>query len=62
MRTLDPIWRPLLGQVRDDRTLGFDIDAIPRPVQRRRRGVRGVRREVGGTPPLSPRHRLTGCR
>ena len=31
MRTLDPTWRPLLGQVRDDRTLGFDIDARPRP-------------------------------
>ena len=31
MRTLDPTWRPLLGQVRDDRTLGFDADARPRP-------------------------------
>ena len=31
MRTLDPTWRPLLGQVRDDRTLGFDIGARPPP-------------------------------
>ena len=31
MRTLDPTWRPLLGQVRDDRTLGFDRDTQPRP-------------------------------
>ena len=31
MRTLDPTWRPLLGQVRDDRALGFDIDARSRP-------------------------------
>jgi hypothetical protein len=31
MRTLDPKWRPLLGQVRDDRTLGFDINTRPPP-------------------------------
>ena len=31
MRTLDPPWRPLLGQVLDDRRLGFDIAARPRP-------------------------------
>jgi len=30
-RTLDPRWRPLLGQVRDDRQLGWDPDQRPRP-------------------------------
>jgi hypothetical protein len=30
-RTLDPRWRPLLGQVRDDRSLGWDPDERPRP-------------------------------
>ena len=30
-RTLDPRWRPLLGQVRDDRGLGWDLDDRPRP-------------------------------
>jgi Aminoglycoside adenylyltransferase, C-terminal domain len=28
---LDPRWRPLLRQVRDDRSLGFDPDQAPRP-------------------------------
>ena len=30
-RTLDPAWRPLLGQVRDDRALGFVPGRAPRP-------------------------------
>ena len=30
-RTLDPRWRPLLGQVRDDRQLGWDPNERPRP-------------------------------
>lgn len=30
-RLLDPRWRPLLAQVRDDRPLGFDPDQAPRP-------------------------------
>ena len=30
-RTLDPRWRPLLGQVRDDRERGWDPDERPRP-------------------------------
>lgn len=30
-RSLDPQWRPLLVQVRDDRHLGFDPDDRPRP-------------------------------
>ena len=46
MRTLDPSWRPLLGQVRDDRMLGFDIAAAAR-LSADGAGVRGVRREVG---------------
>ncbi|GAA0275353.1 aminoglycoside adenylyltransferase domain-containing protein [Cryptosporangium japonicum] len=29
--TLDPVWRPLLTQVRDDRALGWEPDAPPRP-------------------------------
>jgi hypothetical protein len=28
---LDPIWRPLLTQVRDDRALGWDPGTPPRP-------------------------------
>jgi hypothetical protein len=31
MRTLDPRWRPLLGQVRDERGLGWVPDQPPRP-------------------------------
>jgi len=30
-RTLDPRWRPLLAQVRDDRSLGWHPDQPPRP-------------------------------
>jgi hypothetical protein len=30
-RRLDPRWRPLLAQVRDDRALGFGVDQAPRP-------------------------------
>jgi hypothetical protein len=30
-RTLDPRWRPLLAQVRDDRVLGWDLAQAPRP-------------------------------
>ena len=30
-RRLDPGWRPLLAQVRDDRPLGFALDQPPRP-------------------------------
>lgn len=30
-RRLDPRWRPLLAQVRDDRALGIEIDRAPRP-------------------------------
>jgi hypothetical protein len=30
-RRLDPRWRPLLAQVRDDRALGFSLDQAPRP-------------------------------
>ena len=30
-RTLDPRWRPLLGQVRDDRSRGWDPSERPRP-------------------------------
>ena len=30
-RTLDPRWRPLLGQVRDDRVHGWDPNERPRP-------------------------------
>ena len=30
-RTLDPRWRPLLGQVRDERSLGWDPGQPPRP-------------------------------
>jgi hypothetical protein len=30
-RRLDPAWRPLLGQVRDDRALGWVVDQAPRP-------------------------------
>ncbi|WP_147915838.1 aminoglycoside adenylyltransferase domain-containing protein [Ruania zhangjianzhongii] len=31
LRTLDPSWRPLLGQVRDERGLGWDPSHPPRP-------------------------------
>jgi hypothetical protein len=31
LRTLDPRWRPLLGQVRDERVLGWEPDQPPRP-------------------------------
>ena len=31
VRILDARWRPLLGQVRDDRTLGWDPTDRPRP-------------------------------
>ena len=48
MRTLDPTWRPLLGQVRDDRTLGFDHRHPPAArLSAGGAGVRGLRREVG---------------
>lgn len=30
-RRLDLSWRPLLAQVRDDRSLGFGLDQLPRP-------------------------------
>ena len=30
-RTLDPRWRPLLAQVRDERTRGWEPDRPPRP-------------------------------
>ena len=30
-RTLEPRWRPLLGQVRDERTRGWEPDRPPRP-------------------------------
>ena len=31
LRTLHPRWRPLLGQVRDERSLGWDPTHRPRP-------------------------------
>jgi hypothetical protein len=31
LRTLEPRWRPLLAQVRDERTLGLDSERAPRP-------------------------------
>ncbi|MCA9712388.1 MAG: DUF4111 domain-containing protein [Myxococcales bacterium] len=31
LRTLQPRWRPLLAQVRDERSLGWDPDQPPRP-------------------------------
>ena len=31
LRTLDPRWRPLLGQVRDERGLGWNPRQAPRP-------------------------------
>ena len=31
LRSLDPSWRPLLGQVRDERGLGWDPACAPRP-------------------------------
>jgi hypothetical protein len=54
MRTLDATWRPLLGQVRDDRTLGFDPDARPRPgsARTRRESSRRTPR-VGKHPPMT---------
>lgn len=30
-RTIDPLWRPLLAQVRDDRAVGFVLGQGPRP-------------------------------
>lgn len=37
LRTLQPRWRPLLGQVRDERALGWDPGLPPRPGEGRRR-------------------------
>jgi hypothetical protein len=31
LRTLEPRWRPLLGQVRDERSLGWEPNRPPRP-------------------------------
>ena len=53
-RRLDPRWRPLLAQVRDDRAMGCVPGQPPRPGSAdAARRVRGVRSDLGGGAPLA---------